>query len=86
MLTRVPELRVRPLDSGCCGMAGSFGYELGHYEVSAALARRVIVPTVRANPDSILAAPGFSCRSQVSDLEGISALHPIELVARALLN
>jgi Fe-S oxidoreductase len=75
---------VKELDSGCCGMAGSFGYELGHYEVSAALAHRVLLPAARAEPTSRLVAPGFSCRSQVHGLAGIDALHPIEVIAGRL--
>ena len=50
-LRRVPELEVKELDSGCCGMAGSFGYEHGHYEVSEALANRVLIPAALADPD-----------------------------------
>ena len=84
-LRRIPGLDVRELDSGCCGMAGSFGYELGHYEVSTALANRVILPAMAAEPDAMLVAPGFSCRSQVHGLAGIDALHPLELLARHLL-
>jgi FAD/FMN-containing dehydrogenase/Fe-S oxidoreductase len=83
-LRRVPGLEVRELDSGCCGMAGSFGYELGHYDVSVALANRVILPALAADPDARLVAPGFSCRSQVHGLAGIHALHPIEVIAGQL--
>lgn len=83
-LRRVPGLEVRELDSGCCGMAGSFGYERGHYEVSEVLANRVLIPAARAEPGALLAAPGFSCRSQVHGLAGLDALHPIRLIARQL--
>jgi FAD/FMN-containing dehydrogenase/Fe-S oxidoreductase len=83
-LRRVPGLEVKELDSGCCGMAGSFGYELGHYDVSKALAERVILPSVAADPQARLVAPGFSCRSQVHGLAGIEALHPIEVLAGQL--
>jgi FAD/FMN-containing dehydrogenase/Fe-S oxidoreductase len=83
-LRRIPGLALRVLDSGCCGMAGSFGYERGHHEVSVALARRVLLPAVAEAPDAVLVAPGFSCRSQVKDLAGIHALHPIELLADRL--
>ena len=85
-LRRVPGLEVTALDSGCCGMAGSFGYERGHYDVSVALAERVLLPAARAEPDAPLVAPGFSCRSQVHGLEGIDARHPIELIADQLLD
>jgi FAD/FMN-containing dehydrogenase/Fe-S oxidoreductase len=83
-LRRVPGLEVQELDSGCCGMAGSFGYELGHYELSTALANRVLIPTARADPSARLVAPGFSCRSQVHGLAGIEALHPIQVLAEQL--
>jgi FAD/FMN-containing dehydrogenase/Fe-S oxidoreductase len=83
-LTRVPGLAVKELDSGCCGMAGSFGYERGHYEVSVALANRVLLPAIEAEPEARLIAPGFSCRSQVHGLAGIDALHPIQVIADQL--
>ncbi len=83
-LRGVPGLTVKELDSGCCGMAGSFGYELGHYDVSTALANRVILPALAADPEATLVAPGFSCRSQVHGLSGIKALHPIEIIAGQL--
>ena len=69
-LRRIPGLEVKELDSGCCGMAGSFGYERGHYDVSVALANRVLLPAVAADPQARLVAPGFSCRSQVHGLAG----------------
>ena len=84
MLGRVPGLDVRELDSGCCGMAGSFGYELGHYEVSEALARRVLLPAIAADPGALVVAPGFSCRSQLHGLAGIHAKHPVEVLAESL--
>ncbi|GIW88016.1 MAG: oxidoreductase [Isosphaeraceae bacterium] len=83
-LRRIPGVTLRTLDSGCCGMAGSFGYEKGHYELSEALARRVLIPAAEADLDATLVAPGFSCRSQVKDLEGLQARHPIEVLAEAL--
>jgi FAD/FMN-containing dehydrogenase/Fe-S oxidoreductase len=84
-LRRIPGLEVKELDSGCCGMAGSFGYERGHYDVSTALARRVLLPAAAADPQAQLVAPGFSCRSQVHGLAGIEALHPIEVLAAQLV-
>jgi Fe-S oxidoreductase len=83
-LRRVPGLEVKELDSGCCGMAGSFGYEKGHYDVSVALANRVILPAVAADPEARLVAPGFSCRSQVHGLAGFTPQHPIEVLAEQL--
>ena len=83
-LRRIEGLEVKELDSGCCGMAGSFGYEAGHHDVSRALAERVLLPAARLEPDARLVAPGFSCRSQVHGLAGIDALHPIEVIAEQL--
>jgi Fe-S oxidoreductase len=83
-LRRVPGLEVKELDSGCCGMAGSFGYEHGHYDLSVALANRVILPAVKADPEAQLVAPGFSCRSQVHGLAGFTPRHPIEVIAGQL--
>ena len=85
-LKRIEGLDVKEIDSGCCGMAGSFGYEAGHYEVSEALANRVLIPETLANPAATLVAPGFSCRSQVHGLAGIDARHPIEILADQLEN
>jgi hypothetical protein len=67
-------------------MAGSFGYEHGHFELSVALANRVLIPAVQADPLARLVAPGFSCRSQVHGLAGITALHPMQLLAECLEN
>jgi Fe-S oxidoreductase len=83
-LRRVPQLEVKELDSGCCGMAGSFGYEWGHYEVSEALANRVLIPAARSDPTARLVAPGFSCRCQLYGLAGIEAVHPIQILAEQL--
>ncbi len=66
-------------------MAGSFGYEHGHYDVSVALANRVLLAAAAAEPESRLVAPGFSCRSQVHGLAGVDAVHPIELLAERLV-
>src|SRR5262249_32208838 len=71
---------LRVLDSGCCGMAGAFGFERDHYEISVALAERVLLPAVRAEPDRIVVADGFSCREQLRQLAGVRALHGAELL------
>jgi Fe-S oxidoreductase len=68
--------------AGCCGMAGNFGLEKGHYEVSVAVAETHLLPQVRANPDAILLADGISCRVQLDDLAGASSVHLAELLAR----
>jgi FAD/FMN-containing dehydrogenase/Fe-S oxidoreductase len=66
LLERVSGLKLEVLDAGCCGMAGAFGYEAGHYEISKTLAERVLVPAIeRSEPGTILISDGFSCRSQV---------------------
>jgi Fe-S oxidoreductase len=83
-LGRIPGSDLAELDSGCCGMAGAFGYEHGHYEVSRDLAERVILPLLRSSPTITLVAPGFSCRSQIKDLAGVRPSHPVELLARLL--
>lgn len=85
LLQRVEGLEFTVLDSGCCGMAGSFGYEVGHYEVSRAAGERVLFPAVRAAAaDALVVAPGFSCRTQIKDFcDGRRALHTAELLAMA---
>jgi Fe-S oxidoreductase len=66
-------------------MSGVFGYEADHYELSVAMAERRLLPAVReAGPDSVVLATGTSCRSQVHDLSGRTALHPLEFLAGRL--
>jgi FAD/FMN-containing dehydrogenase/Fe-S oxidoreductase len=66
LLSRVHGLSLEVLDAGCCGMAGPFGYERDHYEVSKACAERVLLPSIRESaPDTIVIADGFSCRAQI---------------------
>lgn len=66
---------------GCCGLAGNFGVEKGHYETSVAVAELQLLPAVRdAGPDAIVVADGFSCRTQLDDLAGVRALHLAELL------
>lgn len=74
------------LDSGCCGMAGSFGFEQGeHYEVSMRCAERVLLPTVRqAEEDTLLLADGFSCREQIAQGAGRHALHLAEVIGAGI--
>lgn len=76
---------VETIPSGCCGMAGSFGYEKEHYEVSMKVGELVLLPTVRSTPaDTWIAAPGTSCRHQIKDGTGRRAYHPVELLWQAL--
>jgi Fe-S oxidoreductase len=73
------------LDSGCCGLAGNFGFERGHYQVSMACAERVLLPAVRAaDPDVAVLADGFSCRTQLRQAGQREPLHLAQLAARAL--
>jgi len=75
----------RTLDSGCCGLAGNFGVERGHYEVSVAAAQRVLVPEVEAaSPETLVLADGFSCRTQIGELTGRRSLHLAQVLDRAL--
>jgi Fe-S oxidoreductase len=83
-IKRIPSAEVQELDSGCCGMAGSFGYEYGHYELSVALANRVLIPAAAADPGARLLAPGFSCRSQLHGVAQIDAQHPIQFIAEQI--
>jgi len=69
---------------GCCGLAGNFGVERGHYEVSVAVAEQHLLPAVRRAPDSVVLADGFSCRTQLDDLADVPGQHLAELLASAL--
>jgi len=74
------------VDSGCCGMAGSFGFEREHYDISVALGKRRLAPSVMAQPlDTEIVAPGISCRQQIEHLAGRRAKHPAEALREALL-
>lgn len=76
---------VNEIDSGCCGMAGSFGYEAEHYELSMQIGELKLFPAVRDAPAGAeLVAPGFSCRAQIHDGTGAVARHPLELLAERL--
>lgn len=77
---------VQLIPSGCCGMAGSFGYEEEHYEVSMKIGELVLFPTIRKQANEvIIAAPGTSCRHQIKDGTGRTAQHPVEILWDALL-
>ncbi|RAI58373.1 FAD-binding and (Fe-S)-binding domain-containing protein [Roseicella frigidaeris] len=84
-LSLVPGLKVVPITSSCCGMAGSFGYEAANLEVSKAMAELSLLPAVRAAPaDHLIVADGTSCRHQIADLAGREALHSVRVLERAL--
>jgi FAD/FMN-containing dehydrogenase/Fe-S oxidoreductase len=86
LLARIPSATVVDLDAGCCGMAGSFGYSKDHYEVSVAIASRKLLPAVKTmKAGDVLVAVGTSCRHQVADLAGATAVHPAILI-RSLLS
>lgn len=86
-LLSLPEnYKVETIPSGCCGMAGSFGYEKEHYVLSMKIGELVLFPTVRKQPaEVIIAAPGTSCRHQVKDGTGRKAKHPVEVLYEALV-
>jgi Fe-S oxidoreductase len=72
------------LQTGCCGMAGSFGYEKDHYEVSMEIGELVLFPKLRENQKAEICAPGFSCRHQIKDGVEKKALHPAQLIAKSV--
>jgi len=77
--------KVETIPSGCCGMAGSFGFEKEHYDISMKIGELVLFPTVRKqSEDVIIAAPGTSCRHQIKDGTGRKALHTVEVLYNAL--
>ena len=78
-------LEYRLLESGCCGMAGAFGYEKEHYDISLAVGERVLLPEVRqAQESTLIIADGFSCQSQIEQQTGRQALHLAEVMAMGL--
>jgi FAD/FMN-containing dehydrogenase/Fe-S oxidoreductase len=85
LLERIPGAEVSELDAGCCGMAGSFGFEAEHYDVSRRIGELRLFPALRGEaPETIVAATGVSCRQQIGHFTGRAARHPVELVREAL--
>ena len=79
LLDSVPGLRVTEIDSGCCGMAGSFGYEKEHYDLSMQIGEDRLFPAIRnREKGTTVVACGFSCRNQIADGTGVKALHWVE--------
>ncbi len=77
---------VEEIPSGCCGMAGAFGYEKEHYDLSMKVGELVLFPAVRnSSKETVIAAPGTSCRHQIKDGTDRTALHPVEILYDALL-
>ncbi len=86
LLRRVPELRVDVLDAGCCGMAGAFGYEREHYDLSVQIGELRLLPAVRnAPPEAAIVVTGASCRQQIEQGTGRRVLHVAELLADVLI-
>jgi Fe-S oxidoreductase len=84
-LLRSVGYRVNIIEAGCCGMAGAFGYEAEHYDLSMRIGEMSLLPQVRAAPDGvIIAAAGTSCRAQIEDGTGRQAIHPISLIQQVL--
>ncbi len=85
VLRLIPGLEVETIESTCCGMAGSFGYEAEHYETAMAIGEQSVLPQMRAAPeDAVVIAAGTSCRCQIRDGADRLAVHPAELLRRAL--
>jgi len=84
VLRLIPEAKPELIESSCCGMAGSFGYEARHYEVSLQMAELSLLPAIRARPEAIVVADGTSCRHQIHDGAQREALHVARLLERCL--
>jgi FAD/FMN-containing dehydrogenase/Fe-S oxidoreductase len=85
LLERIPGARVTELDAGCCGMAGSFGFEAEHYDLSMQVGESRLFPALRAaDAGALVAATGVSCRQQIAHGTGLRARHPVELLRAAL--
>ncbi len=83
-LLRSMGVQLQSLDSGCCGMAGAFGFEREKYEVSRAIGERVLLPAVReAPPDTLVVSDGFSCREQIAQFTGRRAFHLAQILQLA---
>ena len=76
----IPGARPELIESSCCGMAGSFGYEASHFEVSMQMAELSLLPTIRQQPDAIIVADGTSCRHQIADGAQREAVHVAALL------
>jgi Fe-S oxidoreductase len=87
LLGLIPDLSVETVNSSCCGMAGSFGYQAETADVSRAMAELSLAPAVRAaDPDTLIIADGTSCRHQIADCAGRKATHVAEVLHRACVN
>jgi FAD/FMN-containing dehydrogenase/Fe-S oxidoreductase len=87
LLRAIPGAEVTEVDAGCCGMAGSFGFEAEHYDLSMRIGELRLFPAVRAEPAAtVIAASGVSCRQQIAHGTGRAARHPLEIVRSALVS
>jgi Fe-S oxidoreductase len=85
LLERIPGAEVVELDAGCCGMAGSFGFESEHYELSMQIGETRLFPALRGeDADTLVAATGISCRQQIAHGVGRGARHPVQIAREAL--
>jgi Fe-S oxidoreductase len=85
VLGMVPGIKVSTVQTSCCGMAGSFGYEAEHYDVSMKMAELSLLPSIRnASKDTLLVADGTSCRHQIADGAGREAVHVARVLEQAL--
>lgn len=84
VLGLVPDGKIELIPSGCCGMAGSFGYEKEHFDVSMQIGELVLFPTIRNNKEAVIVAPGTSCRHQIKDGTGVISQHPAQLLESLL--
>ena len=84
VLRLIPDAKPELIESSCCGMAGSFGYEAGHYDLSMQMAEASLLPALRRQPDAIVVADGTSCRHQIADGAGREAVHVARLLERLL--
>ena len=84
LLRTLPGAEVSAIESGCCGMAGAFGHEKEHYDLSMRMAELALLPAVRAAPEATIVAAGTSCRQQIEDGTGRRARHPLAVLAEAL--
>ncbi len=84
LLKQIPGLDVQPIESSCCGMAGAFGYEAKHYDVSMKMAELALLPAIRKGGDALVVADGTSCRHQIADGAGREAVHIARVLEQAL--
>jgi Fe-S oxidoreductase len=86
LLRSIPGADVIEVDAGCCGMAGSFGFEAEHYELSMRIGELRLFPAIRAEAgETIIAATGVSCRQQIEHGTGRPARHPLEIIRQVLV-